>query len=114
MVILFFKQKTAYEMRISDWSSDVCSSDLVVPVQIFVPVAGQSHHRDKGSERANTGKIFLCPFKFPVPGTPIGEVTGDHPELRAFSPDELAYTSGDVGPGFRIGADSKRDLIPGR
>src|SRR3546814_5532533 len=27
----FFKQKTAYEMRISDWSSDVCSSDLEVP-----------------------------------------------------------------------------------
>src|SRR3546814_10013694 len=27
-VFLFFKQKTAYEMRISDWSSDVCSSDL--------------------------------------------------------------------------------------
>src|SRR3546814_13568242 len=28
--ILFFKQKTAYEMRISDWSSDVCSSDLAI------------------------------------------------------------------------------------
>src|SRR3546814_9168333 len=28
VVICFFKQKTAYEMRISDWSSDVCSSDL--------------------------------------------------------------------------------------
>src|SRR3546814_952155 len=28
MIIFFFKQKTAYEMRISDWSSDVCSSDL--------------------------------------------------------------------------------------
>src|SRR3546814_12869111 len=27
-VVFFFKQKTAYEMRISDWSSDVCSSDL--------------------------------------------------------------------------------------
>src|SRR3546814_4446715 len=27
-MIFFFKQKTAYEMRISDWSSDVCSSDL--------------------------------------------------------------------------------------
>src|SRR3546814_10264748 len=27
-VMFFFKQKTAYEMRISDWSSDVCSSDL--------------------------------------------------------------------------------------
>src|SRR3546814_16974273 len=28
MRVFFFKQKTAYEMRISDWSSDVCSSDL--------------------------------------------------------------------------------------
>src|SRR3546814_10382732 len=33
--IFFFKQKTAYEMRISDWSSDVCSSDLVV---LFKPL----------------------------------------------------------------------------
>src|SRR3546814_20338189 len=30
VLFLFFKQKTAYEMRISDWSSDVCSSDLRV------------------------------------------------------------------------------------
>src|SRR3546814_231487 len=29
MLYFFFKQKTAYEMRISDWSSDVCSSDLM-------------------------------------------------------------------------------------
>src|SRR3546814_1642096 len=28
IIFFFFKQKTAYEMRISDWSSDVCSSDL--------------------------------------------------------------------------------------
>src|SRR3546814_1250200 len=28
--VFFFKQKTAYEMRISDWSSDVCSSDLLI------------------------------------------------------------------------------------
>src|SRR3546814_7653257 len=28
--VFFFKQKTAYEMRISDWSSDVCSSDLAL------------------------------------------------------------------------------------
>src|SRR3546814_8294589 len=28
-IVFFFKQKTAYEMRISDWSSDVCSSDLI-------------------------------------------------------------------------------------
>src|SRR3546814_16638376 len=31
-MFVFFKHKTAYEMRISDWSSDVCSSDLVEPV----------------------------------------------------------------------------------
>src|SRR3546814_10282808 len=30
LVFVFFKQKTAYEMRISDWSSDVCSSDLLI------------------------------------------------------------------------------------
>src|SRR3546814_1580949 len=34
--VFFFKQKTAYEMRISDWSSDVCSSDLVAhPIDLF-------------------------------------------------------------------------------
>src|SRR3546814_5807773 len=33
VVFFFFKQKTAYEMRISDWSSDVCSSDLIHPGQ---------------------------------------------------------------------------------
>src|SRR3546814_10702300 len=32
----FFKHKTAYEMRISDWSSDVCSSDLSCPWKIYV------------------------------------------------------------------------------
>src|SRR3546814_9241137 len=37
----FFKQKTAYEMRISDWSSDVCSSDLlsIVPAASIGPGA---------------------------------------------------------------------------
>src|SRR3546814_8359914 len=32
VLFFFFKQKTAYEMRISDWSSDVCSSDLSLPL----------------------------------------------------------------------------------
>src|SRR3546814_5026040 len=31
-LFFFFKQKTAYEMRISDWSSDVCSSDLITRI----------------------------------------------------------------------------------
>src|SRR3546814_9698362 len=37
--VFFFKQKTAYEMRISDWSSDVCSSDLTVAVVRLAAVA---------------------------------------------------------------------------
>src|SRR3546814_3657484 len=35
LFFFFFKQKTAYEMRISDWSSDVCSSDLIAQVGII-------------------------------------------------------------------------------
>src|SRR3546814_6165665 len=40
-VCFFFKQKTAYELRISDWSSDVCSSDLIHPAQVI----GDLHQR---------------------------------------------------------------------
>src|SRR3546814_3905828 len=35
--VFFFKQKTAYEMRISDWSSDVCSSDLFFYIRLVEP-----------------------------------------------------------------------------
>src|SRR3546814_1935773 len=38
MVVFFFKQKTAYEMRISDWSSDVCSSDLGIVIGVAAVV----------------------------------------------------------------------------
>src|SRR3546814_15730457 len=38
ILVFFFKQKTAYEMRISDWSSDVCSSDLVTAKTIAAVV----------------------------------------------------------------------------
>src|SRR3546814_17343548 len=41
----FFKQKTAYDMRISDWSSDVCSSDL----QPFAPDRGGSGYSPQAS-----------------------------------------------------------------
>src|SRR3546814_10248308 len=38
-VFFFFKQKTAYEMRISDWSSEVCSSDLVGEARLMLMTA---------------------------------------------------------------------------
>src|SRR3546814_9047540 len=47
MVIFFFKQKTAYEMRISDWSSDVCSSDLQFGLRAFL-------NRAKAAKRGET------------------------------------------------------------
>src|SRR3546814_4500706 len=40
-IFFFFKQKTAYEMRISDWSSDVCSSDLMGIQNVFGDLAGK-------------------------------------------------------------------------
>src|SRR3546814_6443816 len=46
-LFFFFKQKTAYEMRISDWSSDVCSSDLIVDQgdgPMPLPQAGGESH----------------------------------------------------------------------
>src|SRR3546814_9532148 len=43
----FFKQKTAYEMRISDWSSDVGSSDLLRRIKVFGRSDTASMHRDR-------------------------------------------------------------------
>src|SRR3546814_5776429 len=87
----FFKQKTAYEMRISDWSSDVCSSDLdafddvmiVAPVKRFdvqrharrvrervepvleqfgVEVAKRSEERSVGKECVSTCRSRWSPY----------------------------------------------------
>src|SRR3546814_8148886 len=41
-LVLFFKQKTAYEMRIRDWSSDVCSSDLCTALVTAAITSGRS------------------------------------------------------------------------
>src|SRR3546814_2960664 len=66
----FFKQKTAYEMRISDWSSDVCSSDLqsgigrVVPPRLgerAVEVFGEERKRALREVAEAVGKISIGP-----------------------------------------------------
>src|SRR6187399_3396148 len=62
----FFKQKTAYEITASDWSSDVCSSDLrslrrtpcADPWQGRLP--GTPAARDRRSEERRVGKEFRC------------------------------------------------------
>src|SRR3546814_9913704 len=47
----FFKQKTAYEMRISDWSSDVCSSDLELELELHAAVAARDRVRHVAGNR---------------------------------------------------------------
>src|SRR3546814_2789395 len=64
MCFFFFKQKTAYEMRISDWSSDVCSSDL--------PARGQQVLRRIAERRAAVRGEIAAPV--------IGE--GEAPRQR--------------------------------
>src|SRR3546814_1048595 len=58
--VFFFKQKTAYEMRISDWSSDVCSSDL--------QLLGDQHWAVQASGSSVSTMIF--------------EITANAPNLR--------------------------------
>src|SRR3546814_15844996 len=73
-VFFFFKQKTAYEMRISDWSSDVCSSDLslIAAPRVLPARAGLRHecgllgiakcdlHRLTGLTKICFGRLTGC------------------------------------------------------
>src|SRR3546814_1264528 len=54
-MFFFFKQKTAYEMRISDWSSDVCSSDLTpsAPWPWHCAIAGEGTAFTRTARRSN-------------------------------------------------------------
>src|SRR3546814_20177193 len=71
----FFKQKTAYDLRIRDWSSDVCSSDLIgLPAQLFVfrlisgkhPLAIGLHRLVLALERLDLRGQLLEPAVLPV------------------------------------------------
>src|SRR3546814_10918327 len=79
LYIFFFKQKTAYEMRISDWSSDVCSSDLTVAGDHDVIFAGPeemitlSHRAEnrmifaRGAVRAALWQLNQKPDRYTMP-----------------------------------------------
>src|SRR3546814_18354545 len=76
-MLFFFKQKTAYEMRISDWSSDVCSSDLI---------AYALAHPDRG--RTPFGRIDWAS---------LARLDFEPPDLEAFPCLGLAYQAGRAG-----------------
>src|SRR3546814_9495814 len=62
-IVFFFKQKTAYEMRISDWSSDVCSSDLVTIRRPVTPQRSGSAQAPS-SRYSRTGPGQECPSRW--------------------------------------------------
>src|SRR3546814_4557391 len=58
LFFFFFKQKTAYEMRISDWSSDVCSSDLGHHARVgLVGLQHDVEHGRDGTEGGRDGSV---------------------------------------------------------
>src|SRR3546814_2894143 len=60
IVIFFFKQKTAYELRISDWSSDVCSSDLGPVISRAVKAHGLHETRPSKAIKVTDPKALLA------------------------------------------------------
>src|SRR3546814_2717189 len=77
----FFKQKTAYEMRISDWSSDVCSSDLkrqTLPLVFASPHSGSDYTADfLASSRLDPMSLRRSEDSF------VHEIFGCAPEMGA-------------------------------
>src|SRR3546814_19319727 len=76
LYVFFFKQKTAYEMRISDWSSDVCSSDLPQlladsAAEISTAVGPRAHVVEYGSGSGRKTRLLLDALDDPVAYTPI-------------------------------------------
>src|SRR3546814_1350180 len=59
LFFFFFKQKTAYEMRISDWSSDVCSSDLALAELVGI-AASTCHGRVRRLQEAGVIRGFYA------------------------------------------------------
>src|SRR3546814_7245332 len=83
-LFFFFKQKTAYEMRISDWSSDVCSSDLLVSLEpkalgnIKPWVQGErTPNLVQGALRRSDGKVYRASNVPSAGGSPNYTETGN-------------------------------------
>src|SRR3546814_19605563 len=76
VVFFFFKQKTSYDMRISDWSSDVCSSDLGEPAD---GRANETFARPVGCQQRQQ-QALAVPRPVPV----LIEAADDHAHRRLF------------------------------
>src|SRR3546814_19232779 len=77
LFIFFFKQKTAYEMRISDWSSDVCSSDLdpAPRAAIYSPKATSMALGKLGRIPAGPSTIMIATMKLRAQNSPAQRIS---------------------------------------
>src|SRR3546814_8802947 len=86
-VVFFFKQKTAYEMRISDWSSDVCSSDLLADELdlglVFEQRPGDDLRHGDVHAGQIAGRILEMPGRVGAAGAADEMPAIDHPAQRA-------------------------------
>src|SRR3546814_3746446 len=96
----FFKQKTAYEMRISDWSSDVCSSDLLRSLSRCVCGRGALFLHGRGNEEPVAGHWSLQRFILALSFGHIDWRRGHGRDALSHPPMECAvrsYLAGDRG-----------------
>src|SRR3546814_6527790 len=101
----FFKQNTAYEMRISDWSSDVCSSDLSEKFRSLRPTPFKPRFR--ASRQADSG---ACVRKCPACGR---RRRGDRPSRAARRGQPPAWNDGPRrGGGSGSGGSDRRAPAP--
>src|SRR3546814_3863314 len=116
--VFFFKQKTAYEMRISDWSSDVCSSDLaivaglkLVEVQQNVDVTYRLYDYGRPRElHLEDGMVASKaePYALPAHSAPLGIDA----RLMPGEPFGLELKSVAEGGTFSISGQSPHWFIP--
>src|SRR3546814_16405542 len=97
MLVFFFKQKTAYEMRISDWSSDVCSSDLVQADWDGACDRLYKHGLSRVKEIERVARVHRDPFEPIMPvleaDSPVGEYRKITEEMLRLMPNALRYPS---------------------
>src|SRR3546814_11664128 len=91
-VLFFFKQKTAYEMRISDWSSDVCSSDLS-PEIAEMEIIGRGGHLLPEMAVGEAYGVEEAPVRVEIIAFAVHQLLRTHGEQL----DMLAARSGAVG-----------------
>src|SRR3546814_20837000 len=113
IVLFFFKQKTAYEMRISDWSSDVCSSDLDRSASAGNPgcVPQLARRRRRGMTKARPGTRPLAPAIAPKVGSHARDAVGGrwHPPPRQHASPAVPIPEGT--PRGQTGRAEWRDMM---